>query len=221
MAKLTRAIQKIFCGDVPPNNVVAVFGSLKNGTPTFTDDVAEIQSLPAYGTGWAGATVLNQAPALQDMNALQYLFSRQLAYLMQAGVPEWSALETYYTGSLVQSGGKIYMSASDGNLNQAFTTTAWKTVYSKQITSVSGNYTVLKDDYVVKATGSVLFTISLPAATADNAGEEHTIKSNMNAGVMLNVVALSGSLIDGLATIQLSRMDSLRVVSDGTQWMVV
>jgi hypothetical protein len=221
MAKLTRAIQKIFCGDVPPNNVVAVFGSLKNGTPTFTDDVAAIQALPAYGAGWAGATVLNQAPALQDMNALQYLFSRQIAYVMQAGVAEWSASETYYTNSVVQSGGKLYISTVDDNLNQAFTTTSWKTLYSKQITAVSGNYTVLKDDYVVKATGGSLFTISLPAATANNVGEEHTIKSNMNAGVMLNVAALSGSLIDGLATIQLSRMDSLRVICDGTQWMVV
>ena len=220
MAKLTRALQKLFCGDVPATNVVAVFGSLKEGAPAFSKEPNDIQSLPAFGAGWGGATVLNQAPALQDMNSLQFLFSRQLKYLFQQGVPEWLATETYYTGSVVQSGGKLYLSALDNNLNQAFTTTSWKTIYSRQITSVSANYTVAKDDFVVLATGSTLFTITLPAATVDNVGEEHTIKSNMNAGVLLNVTA-SGTLIDGLSTIQLSRMDSLRVVSSGVQWMVV
>ena len=86
MARLFRAVQKIFCGDVPPTNVVAVFGSLKAGSPAFSSNPDDIQSLPAYGAGWAGATVLNQAPALQDMNALQYLFSRQLKYLFQEGI---------------------------------------------------------------------------------------------------------------------------------------
>lgn len=221
MAKLTRAIQKIFCGGVPPINTVAVFGSLKAGLPEFSDDPDDIQSLPAFEAGWAGATVLNQAPALQDMNALQFLFSRQLKYLFQQGVPEWDAAETYYVGSVVQSNGNIYISTADNNINQPFTSVSWKTLYSRTITEVSANYTVQKDDLVVKATGSSLFTISLPAATSDNVGEEHTIKSNMDAGIMLNVTALSGTLIDGMATIQLSRMDSLRVVSDGIQWMVV
>jgi hypothetical protein len=220
MAKLTRALQKLFCGDVPATNVVAVFGSLKEGSPAFSKEPDDIQSLPAFGAGWGGATVLNQAPALQDMNALQFLFSRQLKYLFQQGVPEWLDTETYYTGSVVQSGGKLYLSSADDNLNQAFTTNSWKTIYSRQITSVSANYTVAKDDFVVVATGASLFTVSLPAASVDNLGQEHTIKSNMNAGILLNVSA-NGTLIDGLATIQLSRMDSLRVVSDGTQWMVV
>lgn len=221
MAKLTRAIQKIFCGGVPPINAVAVFGSLKAGAPSFSDDPDDIQSLPAYDAGWAGATVLNQAPALQDMNALQFLFSRQLKYIFQQGVPEWSSSETYYTGSVVQSGGNIYISQIEDNLNQPFTSTAWKPVYSRAITSVSANYTVSQNDFVVKATGASLFTVSLPAANANNVGEEHTIKSNMNSGVLVNVTALGGSLIDGLTIIQLAPMDSLRVISDGAQWMVV
>jgi len=143
MAKLTREMQKIFCGDVPPNNVVAVFGSLKNGTPTFTDDVTAIQALPAYGAGWAGATVLNQAPALQDMNALQYLFSRQLAYLFQAGIPEWNSETTYYVGSwATDSAGVPYVSLGNNNLNNALTdATKWKVaVISSLIWSSTREY---------------------------------------------------------------------------------
>lgn len=221
MAKLTRAIQKIFCGGVPPINAVAVFGSLKAGLPEFSDDPTDIQSLPAYEAGWAGATVANQAPALQDMNALQFLFSRQLKYLFQQGIPEWDAAETYYVGSVVQSGGNIYISTDDNNLNQPFTSVSWKALSGRIVKQVSENYTIQKNDLVVKATGAALFTISLPAATDDNIGEDYTIKSNMDAGVMLNVTALGGTLIDGIATVQLSRMDSLRVISDGIQWMVV
>lgn len=128
MAKLTRALQKIFCGGVPPINAVAVFGSLKAGSPEFSDDPADIQSLPAYEAGWAGATVLNQAPALQDMNALQFLFSRQLKYLFQQGIPEYSAEETYFIGSWVtNSTGVPYVSLVNDNLgNDLLDPTKWR-----------------------------------------------------------------------------------------------
>lgn len=221
MAKLTRALQKIFCGDVSPVNNVAVFGSLKAGSPAYSSDPATIQSLASFGQGWSGATILNQAPALQDMNALQYLFSRQLAYVFQMGIPEYLAMETYYENSMVQDSGKIYVSTIDNNLAQALTTTAWKVVYTRDIVSVSGAYAVTKTDYLIKATGGSTFTITLPQAVAGNSGEEHMIKSNMSTGVFVNVAASGGSLIDGMTVMQLSKYDCLRVVSDGSQWMVV
>jgi len=221
MAKLTRAFQKIFCGDVTPVNNVAVFGSLKAGAPSFSSDPDTIQSLPAFTQGWTSAVVLNQAPAMQDMNALQFLFSRQIAYLMQMGIPEYLDTETYYIGSLVQNSGKIYISLTNSNVGNALTTSNWGVVFTKQISSVSANYTVLKDDFLVKATGSSVFTITLPQAVSANAGEEHKIKSNMTAGVFVNVAAAGGSLIDGQTIIQLSKNDSMSVVSDGSQWMVI
>jgi len=221
MAKITRALQKIFCGDVAPTNNVAVFGSLKAGTPAYSSDPTTIQSLAAFGQGWSGATVLNQAPALQDMNALQFLFSRQIAYLLQQGVPEYSSTETYYTNSIVQDSGRLYISRIDNNLGNALTTSNWKVLVSRDVVSVTTTYTVLKTDYVVKATGSSSYTVTLPAAASTNVGETHIIKSNMNAGIFLNVAASGGSLIDGQSLVQLNRMDALQVVSDGTQWMVV
>lgn len=132
MPKLTRYKQKIFCGDVPFQNNIAVFGSLKEGTPLFSASPDDIQSKTAYGLGWSGAAVYNQAPALQDMNALQYLFSRQLAYLMQSGVAEYLATESYYLGSVVSSSGTLYKSLVDDNLNQSLAdNTKWECIAGK------------------------------------------------------------------------------------------
>lgn len=139
MAKITRAIQKIFCGDVPAIDNVAVFGSLAASSPDYSDDPIEIQSLAAYGQGWESATVLNQAPALQDMNALQYLFSRQIAYQMQAGIPEWIATQTYYIGSwAISSAGIPYVSIVDNNLNNALTdATKWTPGLLKSVSGLT------------------------------------------------------------------------------------
>ena len=89
MAKLTRKKQRIFAGDVPAASNVAQFGSFKAGVPAYSSDPDTIQSLMAFGQGWSGAVNTSTAPALQDMNALQYLFSRQLAYVLQAGISEY------------------------------------------------------------------------------------------------------------------------------------
>lgn len=120
MAKITRKLQKIFGGSLTPTNNIAQFGSLKAGSIAYDDDPDVIQDLSAYDNGWAAAVVNNNAPALQDRNALDYLFSRQIAYIGQAGVAEYSADVTYYTGSLATDGnGIIYRSIDDDNVGNA------------------------------------------------------------------------------------------------------
>lgn len=125
MAKITRATQKIFGDDVVAQDQHCVFGSLKAGSVAYSKDPATIQSLAAWGIGWKGATVNNQAPVLQDENALHYLITRQIAYLMQAGIPEYDAGTTYYTGSFCQVAGTIYKSLQDNNLNNAVSNGSW------------------------------------------------------------------------------------------------
>lgn len=123
MAKITRKTALIF-GISAGINQIAEFGSLAAGTPVFTTDPAVIQSLSNYLGGWFNAVVGGNSPAIEDMNALCYLFAYQIAYGMQAGIPEWDAGTTYYINSLVQSGGVIYMSRTDTNLNNAVTSAA-------------------------------------------------------------------------------------------------
>lgn len=132
MSRLTRYTQQIF-GSTAGLNQMAEFGSLAASDPQLysgsTITPAIIQTLSNYLSGWFGAVMGGNSPAIEDMNSLCYLFAYQLAYILQAGVPEWDSGTTYYTGDLVQSSGILYVSLSDTNLNNNPTsdTTHWFT----------------------------------------------------------------------------------------------
>lgn len=121
MALLTRAIQKIF-GETGGTGEFGRIGSDAAGSPTTTKDIATIQSLAQFSQGLFAITdSLNEPPRGQDINALYFLITRQLAYLFQAGVPEWLAAGEYYAGLsyAVGSDGKLYRSVTgtDGSPN--------------------------------------------------------------------------------------------------------
>lgn len=127
MSRLSRFTQKIF-GSSAGANEIAQFGSLEAGSPAFTTNVGVIQALSQYLSGWFGATSGN-SPAIEDMNALFYLITYQLAYLMQSGVPEWDAGTTYFTGNIVNYNGDLYSSIVDDNDNNVPTdVAAWKSL---------------------------------------------------------------------------------------------
>jgi hypothetical protein len=116
MSKLLRKVMNVF-GSTAPAGKINKFGSAAAGLIEASLDPAAIQSLPQYAQGWSAAVVGNKSPTLEDMNALHYLFSYQLAYLLQQGVPEWNPATTYYAGSYVSMRGQIYVSNGDNNLN--------------------------------------------------------------------------------------------------------
>ncbi len=126
MSKIARKLQKIF-GSTSGLDQIATYGSLAAGSPAFTLDPDVIQSLSQYLDGWFSAVIGGNSPAIEDMNALCYLFAYQLAYLMQAGVPEYNAATTYYFGSLVNGGdGVTYVSVVNNNTGNALTdNTKW------------------------------------------------------------------------------------------------
>lgn len=140
MSKLSRITQKIFASSAGSDEI-AQFGSLAANAPTFTTDPAVIQALSEYVDGWFAAVLDGNAPAIEDMNALQYLFSYQLAYILQQGAGvEWDAGTTYYTNSIAQSGGILYLSVADSNLNNAVSNTSFWTplpVYGVQTNSAA------------------------------------------------------------------------------------
>jgi len=141
MAKLIRVKQEIF-GSSGATTEFGVFGSDSEGAAATSKDPALIQSLETFLRGLYGSTAnASQPPRIQDMNALYYLFARQIAYGMQAGVPEWLATENYYAnGSVVLgSNGKIYISktGTDGapNVNNnpvTDTGTNWRFLWSNE-----------------------------------------------------------------------------------------
>lgn len=138
MPKITRKQQKVFASNASNNGV---FGSLQANDPVYSQDPDVIQGRTAYANGWNDAAYsAEKLPPLEEFQALQYLFSRQIAYLMQEGVPEWNSATTYYKGALVkavQQDGSFILYASlidDNTGNQVTDTTKWV------ITNTSTNF---------------------------------------------------------------------------------
>lgn len=127
MAKLARKTQKLF-GENSQNNEMTSFGSPTLGTPKFTRDLDIIQSAE-YLKGWF-PTILEGAirPFAEDMNGMFYLFTYQLKYLLEQGVPEWDTATTYYTNSICKYGTELYISLVDNNTgnNPISTTGYWQ-----------------------------------------------------------------------------------------------
>lgn len=141
MARLSRYTQLLFAS-LAGTNQIAEFGSLFAGSPQRYDGStvtpALVQAISNYLDGWESAAIGGNAPAIEDMNAICYLFSYQLAYLMQTGIAEWDSATTYYIGDVAQDGaGNFYVSVTDSNLNNALSsTTNWKSGMNNVFTTL-------------------------------------------------------------------------------------
>lgn len=132
MAKIVRCTQKVFAGSVTATGNNAVFGSLKAGSPTYSNDPTTIMSLAAWDEGWPSATIGNQSPARQDFSGFQLVTTSQLAYILQEGIAEYDAATVYFTNSIAKSGSTIYRSLTDNNTGNAVTDTSNWAIYMQQ-----------------------------------------------------------------------------------------
>jgi len=135
MSRIVRKIQKIFA-DITPANSIAQFGSHKAGSTVYSDDLAIIQGLAAWGNGFAGGVVGTNSPPLQDFNGIVRVVTQQLAYLLQRGVPEWEVATDYHVGCFVSQNGTIYVSLQDNNTGHAVTDTNWWRNYLSTIPTI-------------------------------------------------------------------------------------
>ena len=133
MAKITRQTMSVF-GINAGATTIGVFGSLAAGSPTYSNVISTIQSLAAWGSGWAAETIATNRPALEDMNGLCYVLSYGICYLHQMGIAEYDAGTTYYINSICQYGGALYTSLIDSNINHLPSTspTQWGTIGSSK-----------------------------------------------------------------------------------------
>lgn len=124
---LTRQTQKVF-GSNADADQLAVFGTMKTGTPVYSTDLATLQST-AYTEGWSEAILDDKAPYLEEMNAVQYGLSYQIAYLLQEGVGAYDANTTYSNTSIVKvfDNGKLYFyhSLIDNNIGHSLSDSAY------------------------------------------------------------------------------------------------
>ena len=219
VAKISRKTQQIFAGNATVTGNIAQFGSLQASAPAYSGDPTVIQSLPAWGLGWPAAVINNAAPCIQDMTAFQYVYSYQLGYLLQQGIPEWDTSTNYFVGSLVSDGvGRIYMSATNVNIGNALSSTSnWILYFSNQITTASTTYAVIYSDSYIRCTGTTGYTVTLPSATSLNVGRQITIKSVLSNAAILTI---SGS-VDNLSSITLVPYQSVTLVSNSTTWDII
>lgn len=124
MAKIPRKTQKVFAGSANGDQI-AVFGSMKTGTPVYSSDVETLQSAD-YSQGWSDAILDDKAPYLEEMNGVQYGLSSQIAYIFQQGLAnEYDANTTYFKGSTVavinDTTVTYYRSLTDNNIGNAVT----------------------------------------------------------------------------------------------------
>lgn len=128
MAGIPRKLQKVFGSALVPDGNVAVYGSLQAGAPAFSDDPDDIQSLANFLSGFNGCVVGNRSQPIEDMNGLMLLVTRQLAYLLTRGVPEWQTDTEYNTADFARVGTEVYVSLTDANVGNDPTTDTdnWK-----------------------------------------------------------------------------------------------
>lgn len=228
MAKIIRKNMKIF-GSSAGFQQIAQIGSLASGTPMFTTDIDALQALGNYLDGWFDLVLGNNSPAIEDMNGLCYLYAYQLAYVMQAGVPEWNALTTYYIGSFVNSAGQLFVSITDNNLNNVVTDpTNWQ-AYGTNINNINpatqSPYVMAAGDNgktfnVNSANGAQVFT--LPAPSLNFKFTVKDVGAQASTGNKITINPHASELIDGKSSYVITfDYGFVTLESDGTNWYVV
>lgn len=83
--------------------------------------------------------------------------------------------------------------------------------------AATGAYTIAATDYLLECTTGT-FTVTLPSAVTTK-GQEFEIK-NSGTGV-ITVATVSSQTIDGDTTKLLVQYDAMKIMSNGTNWMIV
>lgn len=216
MTKIARAVQKIF-GSNAGFQQIAQFGSLAASAPTFTTDPTTIQALSNYLVGWFSGVEATNSPAIEDMNALCYLFAYQLSYIFQAGIGEYNAATTYYMGSLINVPTSVFICSSANatigatytNNSQTFTVLATIAGGTQLVCGSTGSPAA--SGTLTKASGtgdstitfaSVSFRLSIFMSIADN---------NINQSITNSSFWLTPAITNGL------KFQNLQMDSTGTQ----
>ena len=146
---LDRKYQKIFGGSLTPTGNISVYGTKKEGNVSYSDNLDVIQS-NNWLLGMIGGTSQDKAPYLQDLNGIFYTITKQLAYIFQAGIPEWESQTEYFANkSFVSYGGDIYV-ATQNNTNEqpSANSSYWQTLKSFYIGTYTNTKTYNKGDIV-------------------------------------------------------------------------
>jgi len=117
MPKIARKTASIFGGTAPVSSMEQFASFEATNVANFSNNPVTIMGLNAWSLGWSSAQYQGIfAPYIEDRNAVDFVNSYQIAYLLEMGIPEWDSGTTYYKNSIVQNYGQIFISSQDSNL---------------------------------------------------------------------------------------------------------
>lgn len=167
--KLTKYFQKVFgLTDLGADNV-AQFGSYANGSYLAAATPGDVQSTTQFSSGWFEAVLGENYPLMEDQNALDYLYSYQLAYLMQMGLAEWDSTTTYFYGSMVNVSGVPYVCFNDdsgagiSNQNPASTLGYWSAAVPYGNSILNGAFDYFQRGFLTQVSYNATTTLAYVA----------------------------------------------------------
>lgn len=203
MAKIARATQVIFgtTGLVGTGGFGAAAGGTVTTEVATSNTLATIMGATSWGSGWLTATLgATKYPAIEDMNALAYAESTQLAYIFQQGIPEYDAGTTYFANSLCMKTTtyQLYGSVTNSNLGNALSNaTYWTQLIDFANSAGTLTGTTLASNVVTSSLvnfgGTGLGTWTFSQSNTGAATSLAILNNNTTTGTISKFVALTGT----------------------------
>ncbi|CNF53471.1 hypothetical protein [Yersinia frederiksenii] len=197
------------------------FGSAAQGaertlfgeTSQANDLTSQITSAFLRGWGFVGPS---ENPSMEDFNAAMYTMSQFIAYQHQMGIPEWDALQEYYSGSICVRAGETYSSLVNGNVGSAPPSVKWTPV----LTTKNGLENLGLSDVahlpqltgVVGASRNAKMSVTAASATATFTADELIVQTALG-GLQYKLSGFSKTI--NLATTGAGGMDTGTVPATG------
>ncbi|HDL8370936.1 TPA: hypothetical protein ACGUO4_002502 [Yersinia enterocolitica] len=197
------------------------FGSAAQGvertlfgeTSQANDLTSQITS--AFLRGW-GIVGPSENPSMEDFNAAMYTMSQFIAYLHQMGIPEWDALQEYYSGSICVRAGETYSSLVNGNVGSAPPSVKWTPV----LTTKNGLENLGLSDVahlpqltgVVGTSRNAKMSVTSASSTATFTADELIVQTALG-GLQYKLSSFSKTI--NLATTGVGGMDTGTVPANG------
>ncbi|HFQ6644791.1 TPA: hypothetical protein ACTR19_001274 [Yersinia enterocolitica] len=176
------------------------FGSAAQGvertlfgeTSQANDLTSQITS--AFLRGW-GIVGPSENPSMEDFNAAMYTMSQFIAYQHQMGIPEWDALQEYYSGSICVRNGEAYLSLVDSNIGSAPPSAKWTSVLTAKnaLANISGFLKISNNLSEILAAGPAAVAAALKNLTLTDMGIGLTTQTAIANFDFQNFVFTSGA----------------------------
>lgn len=235
MPKLAKKIPKLFAKNAAIDTLGQI-GSLRAGTPNVSKDPTVLQALPNFEDGWPSIVIGNNAPAIEDMNALFFVVFYFIKSIYENGLPELDLDETYYVNSVLTYEGAPLLGLRDdfsptpvGSFGPLNPTDFQSLGCAVQVaTDEFSNPGRSKDIILCNANALGVDTLELRLPNTDTVpmGKKYIIKnvSTKGSAKKVKVTGNAGQLIDDVTEVTLSAAiinESITIVSGGTQWYIV